>query len=392
MAEATARPAYHFTARSGWVNDPLAVTWRDGRYHLFFQHVPATTTWAPHCHWGHATSTDLLTWEERPVALRPADDEVGAWSGCVVSGGPAGDLLLYTSVRGDDLELGLVRVARPAPDGADRWDSWQPAEVVAAAPPGEGVVTFRDPVVVRDGDGWRMLVGGGLAPGDGEDVGTACVLGFASDDLVTWRPTGLVASRSGAETEPTWTGTKWECPQLVRTGGVDVLVVSVCDETGLHFVAAAPGRFEDGRFTRSTPWQRLTHGVPYAATAFVTRDGRPALLTWLRDVEDATGGWAGALGLPLAVEVVRDRVVLSLLVEPPGVTVVAPGPTAVTVTDGGTAVAELRTEADAVVVTPVGGGAPVRMPRGAGTVRVLVDGPVLELVHDGRYAAVPLQR
>jgi len=35
-----ARPALHFTPRSGWVNDPLGLTHRDGGYHLYFQHVP----------------------------------------------------------------------------------------------------------------------------------------------------------------------------------------------------------------------------------------------------------------------------------------------------------------------------------------------------------------
>ena len=395
------RPAWHFTPRTGWVNDPLAVTWRDGRYHLFFQHVPASTAWAAHCHWGHAVSADLLSWEERPVALRPADDEVGCWSGCVVTGRVAGstqqeDLLLYTSVRDDDLELGRVRVARPDGDRAqgDRWDAWLPGEVVAHAPADLGVVTFRDPLVVPDDGGWWMLVGGGLAPQsrDGRDGrGTACVFGFRSEDLLTWRYAGLVAERPAGEDDTEWTGTKWECPQLVRVGDVDVLVVSVCDEEALHHVMAAPGRFEDGRFTPSTSWQRLTHGVPYAATAFTTRDGRPALLSWLRDVADPVAGWAGTLGLPLELAVVGDRVVLDLLLDPGGTVTWEPEPAAVAVRAAdGRIVAELVADDDEVLVAPSGGGAVLRVPRGDGPVRVLVDGPVLEVLHAGRYGAVAL--
>ena len=392
------RPASHFTPRSGWVNDPLALTWRDGRYHLFFQHVPATTSWAPHCHWGHAVSPDLLSWEERPVALRPADDEVGCWSGCVVRPPHGADLLLYTSVRDDDLELGTIRLARPrrtasGSAGSDPWDDWTPAEVVACAPAGVGAVTFRDPVVVPDGDAWRMLVGGGLAPEGGRGPGTACVFGFESRDLVAWGYTGLVAARNGAETEPEWTGTTWECPQLVRVGLEDVLVVSVCDEAGPHHVMAAPGRFSDGRFTARTPWQRLTYGVPYAATTFAARDGVPALLTWLRDVAEPAAGWAGALGLPLAVRLSGARVVLDLLVDPGGTLAWEPDEPGAPVEDvDGVEVARLTAEADAVVVTPCGSGAALRLPRGRGPVRVLVDGPVLEVLHDGRYGAVPLPR
>ena len=55
------RPAVHFTAPDGWLNDPLGLTWRDGRYELFYQALPGADTWNPRCRWGHATSTDLLT-------------------------------------------------------------------------------------------------------------------------------------------------------------------------------------------------------------------------------------------------------------------------------------------------------------------------------------------
>ena len=63
------RPTLHFTARSGWINDPHGITYRDGRYHVFFQYVPDRTSWAPNCHWGHATGPDLLSLTEHSVAM-----------------------------------------------------------------------------------------------------------------------------------------------------------------------------------------------------------------------------------------------------------------------------------------------------------------------------------
>lgn len=38
----TSRPRIHFTATSGWINDPHGLSVVDDRYHLFFQHVPAS--------------------------------------------------------------------------------------------------------------------------------------------------------------------------------------------------------------------------------------------------------------------------------------------------------------------------------------------------------------
>jgi beta-fructofuranosidase len=236
-----------------------------------------------------------------------------------------------------------------------------------------------------------MIVGGGLAPEDGRLHGTACVFGYESQDLLDWRYTGLVAARSGAETEPEWTGTTWECPQLLRVGAVDVLVVSVWDRQTLHHVAAAPGRFSAGRFTATGSWQQLTEGVPYAATGFVSRDGRPALLSWLREVADPQAGWAGALGLPLALGVEEDRVVLDLLVDPGTGVTWEPDAAGTSVEDAeGAPVATLAAEPDAVVVAAAGGGRVLRLPRGDGPVRALVDGPVLEVLHAGRYGALPV--
>ena len=43
------RPRLHFTAESGWINDPHGLTFHDGLYHLFHQYVPGSLVWAPNC-------------------------------------------------------------------------------------------------------------------------------------------------------------------------------------------------------------------------------------------------------------------------------------------------------------------------------------------------------
>lgn len=106
------RPLTRFTARQGWLNDPNGLTYYAGRYHLFFQYNPAGCCWG-NMHWGHAVSSDLLHWEELPIALYP--DEYGTiFSGGAVvdidnrsglGSGSTPPLLLYYTSQGDSSML-----------------------------------------------------------------------------------------------------------------------------------------------------------------------------------------------------------------------------------------------------------------------------------------------
>ena len=390
--ESWARPRRHVHVVGAWVNDPHGLTWHRGRHHVFFQQVAGSSVWRPDVAWGHASSPDLQTWTAHPPVLLPGDGDDGCWSGGLVTTPDDQALIHYTSVRAADHALGVVREARPVDDD---WQVWRKGDVVVRPPDHLDLAVFRDPVVLADGEVWRMLVGAGH--GDGRPA----VLGFVSDDLRSWAYDGEVASASLRDVDdPDRTGEAWECPQLFAVDGTWVLVVSVWSGGRDHHVAAATGDLVAGRFTPRR-WTRLTRSDgPYAASASTDADGRPCLTSWLRGVADPAGRWTGAVGTTCRVHVVDDQVRLSPHPDavdglPPDEHVRTrscarasdgPAPLALLHTSSGEPVGEVRQEGGAVVVDVPG--RTTRLPGPPGDVHVLLDRVVLEVVTPGGLAAV----
>jgi beta-fructofuranosidase len=286
------RPSLHFTARHGWTNDPHGIIHLDGVYHLFFQHNPDGVAWSPRCHWGHATSIDLVNWRQEAIALSPADDEIGCWSGAVVTD-ERGPVIVYTSIAPGDPHRGRIALARPR-DGMRDWVRDPPRPVIDGPPENLGVVAFRDPHVRRDGDRWKAVIGAGRSGSRG------CALQYSSPDLESWTYDGILAEQPGGGWSP-HTGAVWECPRLLQVGGDWVLIISAWDGAP-GSVNYAIGDYDgEATFTPRT-WGSFSHASRiYATTTFRDVEGRPCALSWLRERDDTPppgSPWASAMSLP----------------------------------------------------------------------------------------------
>ncbi len=232
--------------------------------------------------------------------------------------------------------------------------------------------------------GWRMLLAGGLTDGSG------ALWSSRSADLLTWSPPVLAASGTDV-------GPLWECPALLEVDGRAVLVLSVGGPGEQHAVAYAWVVGDDGDRLALGPFERLTYGPSvYAASGFADADGRPGLISWLRQVGDAEAGWMGAHSLPWTLSAVGDRLVASphptLLEHRSGVVLAgllpavadlawAPRPGDVLEADG-----LFRAQAVQDEVTISGH----VLPWAGEPLRLVLDGPVLEVFGEGGVLAVPV--
>ncbi len=71
-------PAYHYTSRWNYMNDPNGLCYFKGNWHLFYQDKIDG-----YMNWGHAYSSDAIHWQEMPTAIAPGVDPA-CWSGATM--------------------------------------------------------------------------------------------------------------------------------------------------------------------------------------------------------------------------------------------------------------------------------------------------------------------
>lgn len=315
--DARFRPKFHFTPQSGWMNDPNGMVYFAGEWHLFYQHYPDGNEWGP-MHWGHAVSTDLVAWEELPIALYP-DEKGYIFSGSAVvdaknlSGfGKGGEPPLVAMFTYHDMAAEKAGKTDFQSQGIaysnDRGRTWTK---YAGNPviPNRRNKDFRDPKVLwnEKRQEYTMV----LAAADHVEF-------YASPDLKNW----TYLSSFGKD-QPEQFGV-WECPELIpmqiEETGEDAYLLIVSTNKGNPNGGSGTfyytGHWDGENFTKLTETAYNTPGTKwldygrdnYAAVSFANvpdGDGRTIMIGWMSNWEYAqevpTEAWRSAMTVPREV-------------------------------------------------------------------------------------------
>ena len=268
------RPLYHHTPAYGWMNDPNGMFFKDGVWHLYFQHNPYGSQWE-NMTWGHSTSTDLIHWTFQGDPVQP-----DAW-GSIFSGSSVVDknntagfgenaiVALYTSA-GENQTQSMAY----STDNGKTFTKYDGNPIITS-----NVPDFRDPHMFWNENikKWNMI----LAAGQQMNI-------YSSDNLKDWKFESSFGTEYGSH------GGVWECPDLMKmkVRGTDkekwmlVCNINPGGPSGGSATQYFVGDFDGHKFTceskpEVTKW--MDYGKDHYAT--VTFDnapnGRHVALAWM---------------------------------------------------------------------------------------------------------------
>lgn len=301
---------FHASAPPGqWINDPNALFFADGRYHLLVQHAADAPAFK-RIGWGRLSSPDLMNWRWEGVVM-PPEERASIYSGSLAAGG--GERRLFFTRHDPDGPWQTQASALLSPNLA--------GTIAGPGPIGPAGRNVRDPFVYRIAGGWRMLV---ARPCDWTgwrgDPPSSLEL-WGSPDLVRWSKLATV----GPWMEP---GVMWEVPALIDFGHIQALILSLVDrraDTAECEVRYWLGRMTDQGFARYEGFPPdgipLDHGPDFYAAIPNVPDGWPmpdrVVIGWasswrtarLVPWPEARGG--GPITMPRRVRLAGERLVLS---------------------------------------------------------------------------------
>ena len=310
------RPQYHFSPKTGWMNDPNGMVYYAGQYHVFYQHHPASTVWGP-MHWGHAVSKDLIHWEHKPIAIYPDSlgmifsgsavlDKMNSSGLGTVNNPPLVAMFTYHNMPGEQSGRNDYQTQGIAfsLDSGSTWTKYSGNPVIR----NPGIRDFRDPKLSwwAEGSAWIVT----LAVKDHIEF-------YGSNDLINWTKLSEFGQNIGNH------GGVWECPDLFKikdNEGVEQWVLLVSINPGApkggsgtqYFI----GDFKSGSFiAHDTITRWIDQGADnYAGVTWSNipeSDGRRIFIGWMSNWNYAnvvpTDPWRSALTLPRELSLLKNN-------------------------------------------------------------------------------------
>lgn len=199
------RPRRHFAPAKNWMNDPNGMFFDGELYHLYFQYNPHGIDHG-NMSWGHATSCNLIDWEQHETAILH-DEQADIFSGSIVidrenssgfgDGSTAPVIALYTAASRD--ESNQSQALAYSLDGGYTFAKYCGNPVLDRQSK-----DFRDPKVFRyasESQSYWVMVA--------VEAVERRVLFYRSENLIDWQELssfGPHAASFGI----------WECPDLFR--------------------------------------------------------------------------------------------------------------------------------------------------------------------------------
>ena len=283
------RPVYHHTPLYGWMNDPNGMFYKDGVWHLYFQHNPYGSQWE-NMTWGHSTSRDLMNWTFEGDAVMP--DALGTvFSGSAVvdknntAGFGSGAIVAMYTSAGQSQTQSLAY----STDNGQTFTKYADNPVIVSNTP-----DFRNPKIFWNEEigKWNMI----LAEGQHMKI-------YSSSNLKDWTHESDFGEGYGNHDGV------WECPDLLKMGDRWLLICNI--NPGGPFGGSATqyfiGTFDGRKFMcedapEVTKW--MDWGKDHYATVTFSNapDGRHVAMSWMSNWQYAndvpTKQYRSANGLP----------------------------------------------------------------------------------------------